>query len=102
MSQRPLATIAIAALAIGGCARQLPPLATAADAQRSGIALEELSAGRELVIRKCGGSCHQPPLPSTHRAPEWPRLLDEMAARSNVDREQRRLILQYLVAMSAR
>ena len=86
-------------LGLAGCAARQPPIATAADAQRASIALADLEQGRTLLIRKCGG-CHRPPMPTEHRAAEWPGKLDEMAIRSNLDGEQRRALQQYLVTMA--
>ena len=77
-----------------------PPHATAADAERSNVAMDELERGRSLLVSKCGASCHTAPLPSQHTARDWPAKLDEMAERSNLDRVQRHLIEEYLVAMA--
>ena len=88
-------------LVVAGCTR-MPPAATARDADRSHVELAELQRGRELLVHKCGGSCHQVPLPTAHAAAEWPRKLDEMSERAGLDRTQRRLIEQYLVTMATR
>ena len=76
-------------------------MVTAGDAARSGIQLAELQQGRSLVAAKCG-NCHRPPSPDEHRTGDWPRMLDEMAARSNLDGSQQHLIEQYLVTMARR
>jgi hypothetical protein len=85
---------------LGACGVE-PPHATALDAQRSNIALEQLAEGRTLMIQKCGG-CHRAPLPSEKLAAEWPKSLDEMSERSKLDGRQRKLIEQYLVVMATR
>jgi hypothetical protein len=100
-------TAAIAfAFALGaagsGCARRLPPRASAMDAQRANATLAELEAGRKLVIAKCGSRCHQPPMPRDHTALEWPKAMDEMSPRAGIDGDQRRAIERYLVAMTNR
>jgi hypothetical protein len=82
--------------------RPAPPHATAIDADRAHVALAELDRGRELLITKCGGSCHRPPLPSDHTAGEWPAKLDEMAGRARLEPEQRHLIEEYVTAMARR
>lgn len=92
----------LAVVTHAGCARRLPPRATPADAARANMTVAELDAGRTLVIRKCGGSCHKPPLPDDHSAAEWPQALDEMAPRANVTADERRAIERYLVAMARR
>jgi hypothetical protein len=87
---------------LGACAPRTPPMATANDALRVHVELAQLQQGRTLLVQKCGNSCHVTPLPSQHAAIEWPHALDEMAARSGLDREQRALIEQYLVTMAPR
>jgi len=86
--------------AVAGCAGTLP-VATAGDAARAGVALDELQRGRSLVGAKCSG-CHRAPLPAEHHTAEWPRMLDEMSARANLDPAQRDAIQRYLVTMAAR
>ena len=76
-----------------------PPAVTPLDASRANVALADLQSGRTLLVRKCGG-CHRTPLPAEHGAREWPRMLGEMAQRSNLDGPQRQLIEAYLVAMA--
>ncbi|TMQ02985.1 MAG: hypothetical protein E6J90_19120 [Deltaproteobacteria bacterium] len=85
---------------LAGCGTSLP-VATSGDAARAGIQLADLEEGRSLVAAKCG-SCHRPPVPAAHHTADWPRMLDEMAARSHLDLAQRHLIEQYLVTMAAR
>jgi hypothetical protein len=77
-----------------------PPRATALDAQRGNIALEQLHEGRTLMIEKCGG-CHRPPLPAEKAAAAWPKALDEMSERSKLDGRQRHMIEKYLVVMAS-
>jgi hypothetical protein len=89
----------LALVLLVACTPRLPPQATSADAERANVALGELATGRTMLIKKCGG-CHRPPSPSAHTAVEWPRSLDEMSTRSNLDGEQRRLIQLYLVSLA--
>ncbi|HEU0031518.1 MAG TPA: hypothetical protein VFQ53_12855 [Kofleriaceae bacterium] len=84
---------------LAACSRKVPPQATSLDAERANVSLAELQEGRTLTIRKCG-NCHQPPMPYEHTAADWPRMLDEMAQRSNLDAKQRHYIEQYLVVMA--
>ncbi|MEO8705561.1 MAG: hypothetical protein ABI867_36360 [Kofleriaceae bacterium] len=81
------------------CGGPPPPFATAADAERANVALAELTRGRELVMSKCS-ACHRPPAPAEQRASEWPRWITEMHDRSKLDRQQHRLIVQYMVVMT--
>lgn len=93
--------LAIAAvLSLVGCARRMPPHATALDAERTSIALDELEQGRSLVVSRCGSRCHKPPLPTERTAAAWPTTLDVMAPRANLTPQDRHLIEQYLLAMT--
>lgn len=96
------AVLAAALFAIGtiGCAKP-PPVATAGDAARAQVALGELERGRTLLINKCGG-CHRTPQPADLAPGAWPREVDRMAGRANVERGQQRLIELYLVTLAAR
>ncbi len=87
---------------LAACRPAAPPMATQADAARANIDVAALEQGRSLLVRKCGGACHQAPLPSQHTAAEWPRKLEEMSARAGLDLGQRTLIEQYLVTMASR
>jgi hypothetical protein len=89
-------------LALVAACRVAPPQATALDAERWHVALAELQQGRQLLVSKCGASCHAAPLPSAHTALEWPAKLDEMAGRANLELGQRRLIEEYLITMARR
>ncbi len=89
------------ALCAGAC-RVGPPEVTQGDAVRVHADLAALQQGRTLLVAKCGNACHPTPLPSAHRAPEWPRMLDEMSLRAGLDGGQRALIQQYLIAMAPR
>lgn len=82
-----------------GCTPRTPPHATSADAQRANVELAELEQGRDLVVRKCAG-CHKTPMPNDHAPGEWPKMIGEMADRSNLDTKQTKLIEKYLVVMS--
>jgi len=102
MKRFALAVLVAASVGGGaGCARRSPPMASASDAQRANIELAELQQGRSLLIGKCT-NCHKAPMPSDHTAAEWPKKLDEMSARANLDYMQRSLIEKYLVTMSTR
>ncbi len=91
-----------AAITFAACARHTPPRATAMDAERAHVSLDELEQGRSLLVAKCGSRCHKTPLPTDKVAAEWPHALDEMAERSNLDAAQRHMIEQYLITMASR
>jgi hypothetical protein len=92
----------VAAGALVACGRGLPPQATAIDAERAHVELARLQRGRELVIRKCGSSCHRPPQPSQHTPAAWPATIDEMSERAQLRPDEKALIAQYLVTMAGR
>ena len=96
-----LFALMIAVSTLGACARSSPPMVTATDAQRGNVELAELDQGRKLLIGKCT-NCHRVPMPNEHTALEWPKMLDEMAARSNLDTTQQKLIEKYLVTMATK
>lgn len=89
-------------VAVAACARRMPPRATAMDAERANVSVADLEQGRSLLVAKCGSRCHKAPLPADKRADEWPKALDEMSVRANLDASQRHSIEQYLLAMSPR
>jgi len=85
-----------------GCMRAMPPVATVLDADRGHVELAELERGRELLIRKCSGSCHRVPMPNEHTAADWPQVLGEMSQRAGLAPGQQTLIERYLVTMASR
>ena len=91
--------VAVALGLLAGCVGMSPPPASPADATRAKVELAELQSGRSLLLSKCGG-CHRVPMPTEHRAHEWPTKIHDMSARAHVDDQQRRLIEEYLVTMA--
>ncbi len=89
--------LAFVALILLGCTPP-PPIATAADADRAHVPLAELSQGRDLLLQRCGG-CHDVPRPGDAARDKWPALMDDMGQRAGIDRSQRHLIEQYVLAM---
>jgi cytochrome c5 len=99
MFRAVLASLVVVAAGLGaGCGAALP-VATAGDAARSGVALAELQQGRSLVAAKCS-SCHRTPQPAEHRSEDWPKMIDEMSRRAQVDGSERQAIQDYLVTMA--
>jgi len=96
----PMKYLVVVLCALVGCGVSLPT-ATVNDASRANVQLADLQSGRSLLVSKCG-SCHRPPMPADERARDWPKQLDEMTERANVDVAQRHLIEEYLVTMANR
>jgi cytochrome c5 len=65
-----------------------------------GTTLEDLERGRRLYVRRCAG-CHVLPLPATRAPEDWPRLVDEMAARARLGAEERSDVVRFLVAVAS-
>ncbi|MFT3699214.1 MAG: hypothetical protein QM831_39065 [Kofleriaceae bacterium] len=76
------------------------PAVTQADADRSHIELAQLTAGRDLILKKCGG-CHDTPSPGQRSASDWPKQVVLMQQKAGIDDAQRDLITQYFVTMSS-
>lgn len=95
---RRITPVIVFALLVG-CTPRVPPHASSADAERANVELAELEQGRDLVVRKCAG-CHKTPMPKDHSPAEWPKMIGEMADRSNLDFKQTKLIEKYLIVMS--
>ena len=91
-----LRVLAIALLV--GCGGP-PPVATAADAERSHVTLEELAQGRSLLLSRCSG-CHRTPVPKDYAPDKWPHQIDKMVDRAKLDVNERRAIETYLVALA--
>ena len=90
----------LALVLLAGCAAAMPPAATAMDADRVHVQLADLQKGRDLLVSKCGASCHATPLPAQHPRGAWPQKLGEMSERAGLVPAERTLIEQYLTAMS--
>ena len=72
---------------------------TSADAQKLGISLDTLRLGREIYVKNCG-SCHILFLPEKLTKSEWSVNLDSMQLRSNINDQQKKVILKYLESKS--
>jgi hypothetical protein len=90
----------IALAVLVGCTPP-PPLATAADAERAHVALDDLGRGRDLLIAKCGG-CHDVPLPKDEPRAKWPAQVIDMGQRAGLAPEDEHLLEQYVMAMDGR
>lgn len=100
-----LALVVLSVLTLASCARRLPPPVTAADvswaqARWPTTTQAELEHGRKLLLSKCGGSCHRPPLPADQPAEAWPGHVGEMAERSGLTAQTREALERYLITLA--
>jgi len=59
-----------------------------------------LREGRGLFVSRCI-ECHALPEIAQHTAPEWPRVIDEMAGRASLKPAERNAVLAYILAARA-
>lgn len=98
--------VVVLAAVLGGCAAL--PRPNAADASFAarhwpGSTLAELERGRDLYVQTCAG-CHELRLPDSQPPERWQANVDEMRHKRglHLSDEHARLIVRYLVTMSAR
>jgi cytochrome c5 len=104
-SLRSWLLMAVAVMA-SACAGTQLPAPTDADALRAsrdwpGTTLASLSEGRTAYLDHCS-ACHAPFAPSAKPADQWPKLVNEMAVRSKLDRAQADAVIRYLVTAAQR
>jgi hypothetical protein len=98
---RRLVTLLPLAVALAGCAGQLP-LPVAADAARAsvrwpGTTVANLQRGRELYVNRCSG-CHALYRPQTFPADKWRGIVVEMTDRSKLAPDDAETVIRYLTA----
>lgn len=77
-----------------------PPL-TAAIIKSGGRAhatQQQLSEGRSLFVSRCI-ECHVLPAISEHTAAEWPGVVNKMAKRADLDPDDHRAVVAYILAV---
>jgi hypothetical protein len=72
---------------------------TSVEAQKSGVSLDTLLMGREMYVKNCG-SCHSLFLPEQYTKSGWSLHLDSMQRRSDINDQQKEIILKYLESKS--
>ena len=70
------------------------------DAAELGVPLDELRRGRRLYAKKCG-ACHMLYPPSRYSMEEWEAILESMADKIHVSREENELMRGYLSIFAA-
>jgi len=93
-----IAIILIAIVLIYKCGTALY-IPSSVDAQKSGISLDTLIMGREMYVNNCS-SCHSLFFSEQYTKSEWRVHLDSMQLRSNINDQQKKVILIYLESKS--
>jgi predicted lipoprotein with Yx(FWY)xxD motif len=93
------AILSILIVLLLGCesTRYAPPPVTAQMAKTGDVDLAKLREGRTLYVSRCI-ECHALPSVAQHTAAQWPRLIDEMADRANLNTSERNALVAYIVA----
>lgn len=88
-------------LGLGACAGQVPqPTDASLNAARvrwPGVALDELSEGRQLFVARCG-SCHTLPIPADTTAARWPEVMRQMAPLAKLTDPEAQAVERYLIS----
>lgn len=75
------------------------PVATQADADRSGVELARLESGRMLYLNRCT-ACHRAVQPAKFAPDAWVGHVMEMREKAHLDERELRDVLAYLQTMS--
>ena len=90
---------ALGGMLLAACAGPQIPRPTTAQAQASGVSLDELESGRTTYLRRCT-VCHEPVPPDRFTRAEWPGHVAEMRERAKVSDDEARLIETYVTTMA--
>lgn len=74
-----------------------PELQKAAETRYPGIAVADIAEGQKLYIGKCG-KCHDLPKVISEKEEKWPKIMDWMAPKSNMDQAQKEKTLKYILS----
>jgi len=74
-----------------------PELMAAAEKRFPGIKARDITEGQRLYYSKCG-NCHSTPDITSEKAEKWPKIMDWMAPKANMDDTQKQKTLQYVLS----
>ena len=74
-----------------------PELMAAAEKRFPGIKASDITEGQRLYYGKCG-NCHSTPEITSEKAEKWPKIMDWMAPKANMDDAQKNKTLQYVLS----
>lgn len=72
-------------------------LKASAEARYPGVAAADILEGQKLYNGKCG-KCHGLPVVEEYTEDRWPKLMDWMAPKANMDDAQKQKTLKYILA----
>jgi hypothetical protein len=74
-----------------------PDLMAAAEKRFPGIKAADITEGQRLYYGRCG-NCHSIPAITSESEQNWPKIMDWMAPKSNMDEAQKQKTLQYVLS----
>ena len=74
-----------------------PELMAAAEKRFPGIKASDITEGQRFYYSKCG-NCHSLPEITSEKAEKWPKIMDWMAPKANMDEIQKQKTLQYVLS----
>ncbi len=74
-----------------------PELMAAAEKRFPGIKASDINEGQRFYYSKCG-NCHAIPEITSEKAEKWPKIMDWMAPKANMDDVQKQKTLQYVLS----
>ena len=83
-------------LAVVACTTQMYVPADQNVNKRQAATLAELQSGREVYTNHCG-KCHKIPKPQAFNEQQWTKVLEKMAPKAKLTKEQTDLVYKYVV-----
>jgi hypothetical protein len=74
-----------------------PELMAAAEKRFPGIKASDITEGQRFYYSKCG-NCHSLPEITSEKEEKWPKIMDWMAPKANMDDTQKQKTLQYVLS----
>ena len=74
-----------------------PELMAAAEKRFPGIKVSDITEGQRFYYSKCG-NCHSLPEITSEKEEKWPKIMDWMAPKANMDDTQKQKTLQYVLS----
>jgi len=75
-----------------------PDLMAAAEKRFPGIKATDITEGQRFYYSRCG-NCHATPEITSEKEEKWPKIMDWMAPKANMDDAQKQKTLQYVLSL---